>query len=116
MHIHFTAKLMLTRWERAHHTKVVAEETFSNLMPGIDCMHGNPCTLYTYNKSIIAQGLLQRVQLFYGFLKKGTPVKPPQCKNNIPSHVYTYLERWQYRYTETLQLYESLRQVYSYLP
>ena len=28
---------MLTRWERAHHTKVVAEESFSNLMPGIDC-------------------------------------------------------------------------------
>ena len=32
------AKLMLVRWERAHNTKAVAEETFSNLMPGIDRM------------------------------------------------------------------------------
>ena len=32
------AKLMLVRWERTHNTKAVAEETFSNLMPGIDRM------------------------------------------------------------------------------
>ena len=31
-------KLMLVRWERTHNTKAVAEETFSNLMPGIDRM------------------------------------------------------------------------------
>ena len=32
------AKPMLVRWERTHNTKAVAEETFANLMPGIDRM------------------------------------------------------------------------------
>ena len=32
-----SAHLMYRRWEKAHHTKAIVEETFSNLMPDIEC-------------------------------------------------------------------------------
>lgn len=75
------ANLMLTRWERAHHTKAVAEESFSNLMPGIDW--------------VVAEGA---VKLWLSEERNACDHKPAE-----------YREHWQYRYTETLQLYESLR-------
>lgn len=70
------SNLMLTRWERAHHTKAVAEESFSNLMPGIDW--------------VVAEGA---VKLWLSEERNACDHKPAE-----------YREHWQYRYTETLQL------------
>lgn len=63
-----TANLILTRWDRAHNTMMIAEETVTTVMPNMESMSFHSMTSIRYNIiNVIKDHLLKR-RLEYGYL------------------------------------------------